>query len=131
MPATLKPLFLRLYRAGVLVVIAWLIHDQHRWLMAQGEASLDVSRVRDFFPTAASLSARDPDSGVQRVLDAAGATLGLVTQTAPESDKILGYSGPTNTLIGCNGWDRRAPPCVFPNRSRWRRSRRWCLTLRP
>jgi Na+-translocating ferredoxin:NAD+ oxidoreductase RnfG subunit len=102
MPGTLTPLLLRGYRAGVLVAIAWLIHDQHRWFMAQSEASLDVSRVRDFFPTAASLSARDPDSGVQRVIDAGGATLGLVTQTAPESDKILGYSGPTNTLIACD-----------------------------
>src|SRR5690348_15318451 len=96
------PLLLRLYRAGVLVVIAWLIHDQHRWFMAQSEASLDVSRVRDFYPSAASLGPRDPDSGVQRVIDSAGATVGLVTQTAPESDKILGYSGPTNTLIACD-----------------------------
>src|SRR5436190_2816351 len=102
MPPSLKPLRLRLSRAGVLVAIAWLIHDQHRWFMAQGGASLDASRVRDFFPTAASLGPRDPDSGVQKVLDNAGATLGLVTQTAPESDKILGYSGPTNTLIACN-----------------------------
>jgi Na+-translocating ferredoxin:NAD+ oxidoreductase RnfG subunit len=102
MPAILKPLLLRLYRAGVLVAIAWLIHDQHRWFMAQSEASLDVFRVRDFFPTATSLGPRDPDSGVQRVIDAGGATLGLVTQTAPESDTILGYSGPTNTLIACD-----------------------------
>ncbi len=102
MPATLKPLLLRLYRAGVLVAIAWLIHEQHRWLAAQTGGALEVSHVRDFFPAAASLGPRDPDSGVQRVLDAGGATLGLVTQTAPLSDKILGYSGPTNTLIACD-----------------------------
>jgi NosR/NirI family nitrous oxide reductase transcriptional regulator len=102
MPARLKPLLLRLYRAGVLVAIAWLIHDQHRWLTAQAEVSLDVSRIRDFFPNAASLGPRDPDNGVQRVLDDAGGTLGMVTQTAPLSDKILGYCGPTNTLIACD-----------------------------
>lgn len=102
MPASFTPLLLRLYRAGVLVVIAWLIHDQHRWFMAQGDNALDVSRVRDFFPSAASLGSRDPDTGVQRVLDGTGATLGLVTQTTPLSDKILGYSGPTNTLIVCD-----------------------------
>ena len=99
MPSRLKPLLLRLYRAGVLLVVAWLIHDRHRWFMAQSEAALDVSRIRDFFPSAASLGPRDPDTGVQRVLDEAGGTLGLVTQTAPLSDKILGYCGPTNTLI--------------------------------
>ena len=102
MPASLRPLLLRLYRAGVLVAIAWLIHDQHRWMMAQTELTLDVSRVRDFFPKAASLGPRDPDTGVQRVLDSTALTLGLVTQTAPLSDKILGYSGPTNTLIACD-----------------------------
>lgn len=102
MSSLLKPALLRLYRAGVLVVIAWLLHDQHRWFTAQSETSLDVSRVRDFFPTAASLGARDPDSGVQKVLDGKGTTLGLITQTAPLSDKILGYCGPTNTLIACD-----------------------------
>jgi NosR/NirI family transcriptional regulator, nitrous oxide reductase regulator len=101
-----KPVLLRLYRAGVLVVIAWLIHDQHRWFMAQTEGALDVSGVRDFFPAAASLGARDPDTAIQRVLDSSGETLGLVTQTTPLSDKILGYSGPTNTLIACDAQGR-------------------------
>lgn len=98
----IRTTLLRLYRAGVLAVIAWLLHDQHRWFTAQSETSLDVSRVRDFFPAAASLGARDPDSGVQKVLDGKGTTLGMVTQTAPLSDKIIGYCGPTNTLIACD-----------------------------
>lgn len=102
----LKPLLLRLYRAGVLMAIAWLIHDQHRWFIAQSEAALDVSRIRDFFPSAASLGPRDPDTGVQRVLDDTSGTLGLVTQTAPLSDNILGYCGPTNTLIAFDAQGR-------------------------
>ena len=101
-PSPLKPILLRLYRAAVLVFIAWLLHGQHRWFMAQAGSTLDVSRVRDFFPGAASLGPRDPDTGVQRVLDASQAVLGLVTQTTPISDSILGYSGPTNTLIACD-----------------------------
>lgn len=102
MTGHLKPILLRLYRAGVLVVIAWLIHAQHRWMTAQSADSLEIAQVRDFFPDAASLGKRDPDSGAQRVLDAHGEVLGLVTQTAPLSDKIIGYSGPTNTLIACD-----------------------------
>lgn len=99
---TLNPLLLRLYRAGVLAVIAWLIYDQHQWVKAQTEGMLSVERIKDFFPEAVSLGARDPASGVQRVFDAAEETIGMVTQTAPLSDKIIGYSGPTNTLIACD-----------------------------
>lgn len=102
-PAPLmKPLLLRLYRAGVLVAIAWLMHSQHRWFMAQAGSLLQVSQVRDFFPEAATLGPRDPDSGVQRVLDETQTVLGMVAQTSPLSDKIIGYSGPTNTLIACD-----------------------------
>ena len=93
----MKPFLIRLYRAAVLTVIAWLIHDQHRWFMAQRDATLDVSRVRDFFPAAASLGPRDPDTGVQRVHDDAGGTLGLVTQTAPLPDSPGGSRGSTDT----------------------------------
>lgn len=79
--------------------MAWLIHAQQLWMKTQTEGSLDVARVRDFFPTAASLGARDPDSAMQRVLGPSGEFLGMVAQTAPLSDSIIGYSGPTNTLI--------------------------------
>lgn len=99
---TLNPLLLRLYRAGVLAVIAWLIYDQHQWVKAQREGVLSVERIKDFFPEAVSLGSRDPASGLQRVFDATEETLGMVTQTAPLSDKIIGYSGPTNTLIACD-----------------------------
>jgi len=95
----LKPFLLRLYRAGILVSIAWLIHAQQRWMKAQMEGSLDISRVRDFFPGATTLGPREPESATQRVLGTNGEFLGMVTQTAPLSDGIIGYSGPTNTLI--------------------------------
>ncbi|WP_206026134.1 FMN-binding protein [Roseimicrobium sp. ORNL1] len=101
-PSRLNPIFLRLYRAGILVAIAWLMHTQHRWFMAQEGSTLDPTRLRDFFPAAASLGPRDPDTGVQRVLDGSGVVLGMVAQTSPLSDKIIGYSGPTNTLIACD-----------------------------
>ena len=101
-PSRLKPVLLRLYRASILVAVAWLMHSQHRWFMAQSGSTLDVTRLRDFFPAAASLGPRDPDTGVQRVLDQSGSLLGLVAQTTPLSDKIIGYSGPTNTLIACD-----------------------------
>jgi len=95
----LKPVLLRVYRAGVLVVILWLVHEQHQWFKAQSGPALTVARVTSFFPGATSLGPVNPGTGVQAVLDAAGQKLGQVTQTAPLSDKIIGYAGPTNTLI--------------------------------
>src|SRR4051812_23305161 len=100
--AALKLILLRIYRAGVLVSIARLIHAQHRWMKAQSEDAITVAQVRDFFPEAAALGLRDPESGAHVVSDADGERLGLVMQTAPFSDKIVGYSGPTNTLIACD-----------------------------
>ena len=96
---TFSPILLRLYRAGVLVVIGWLLHQQHVWFAAQNDSNLTAAKVRDYFPAVESLGPKDPATGVQRVLDDAGNVLGLVTQTAPLSDSIIGYSGPTNTLI--------------------------------
>jgi Na+-translocating ferredoxin:NAD+ oxidoreductase RnfG subunit len=93
-----KPFLLRAYRAGVLVLIAWLIHDQQKWLTDQRQATLTVERVRDFFPDAKVLGAVE-SNGLQRVWDGNENTLGFVAQTAPLSDRIIGYSGPTNTLI--------------------------------
>lgn len=55
-----------------------------------------MERIRDFFPTAAVLT---PQGGMQAVKDESGITLGHVMQTSPEADDIIGYSGPTNTLI--------------------------------
>ena len=67
-----------------------------------GAQELGVERVRDFFPNAETLESRDGNN-MQRVLDDSGITLGFVTQTAPESDDIIGYSGATNTLIALDG----------------------------
>lgn len=98
----MKAVLLRLYRAGALALIAWLVHAQYRWMKAQTEAVLTVAQVRDFFPEAATLGTRDPVSGAQAILDAEDNRIGLATQTAPLSDTIIGYSGPTNTLIVCD-----------------------------
>ena len=62
-------------------------------------ADLKVEQVRDFFPAAASLDAtRDPVG----VTDASGALIGHVMTTAPGSDDIIGYSGPTHGLLALN-----------------------------
>lgn len=84
---------LRSYRLALLVAAVLLLRE--RAPSTSGEP-LTVERVRDFFPAAASL---EVVGDIQAVKDASGITIGTVAQTAPGSDSIIGYSGPTNTLI--------------------------------
>lgn len=94
------------YRVALFVTIISMIHLGHRWYTAQrrGDSAepIPVAEVRKFFPGASQLGAYDPDHGGQTVADGAGKHLGFVVQTSPESDKVIGFSGPTNTLIAFN-----------------------------
>lgn len=85
---------LRLFRLALLGTAVWLLRH-HAPPQASG-SRLTAEQVRDFFPTAASLAAAGDWLTVK---DASGITLGAVAETAPGSDDIIGYSGPTNTLI--------------------------------
>jgi len=93
------PNLLRLYRAGVLVAIAFLIHWQARWFEAQRGTTISVRLARKFFPTATRVQLRDPERGLHYVVDARGDTLGLLLTTSPHTDDIVGYSGPNDLLV--------------------------------
>lgn len=95
MPKSLSSLLLRLWRL-LLLAAAVLVLQRAEQQRRAADLTLSVERVRDFFPTAASLQ---PLADLLAVRDASGVTLGYVMQTAPDSDTITGYSGPTNTLI--------------------------------
>lgn len=87
-----KSIALRLWRVALLAAAVFAIRRSHQ----PAALELTVERVRDFFPAAAVLT---PQNGMQLVKDESGITLGHVMQTSPEADDIIGYSGPTNTLI--------------------------------
>ena len=87
-----KSIALRLWRVALLAVVVFAIRRSHQSVAMD----LTVERVRDFFPAAAVLT---PQNGMQVVKDESGITLGHVMQTSPEADDIIGYAGPTNTLI--------------------------------
>ena len=95
MPKSLSSLLLRLWRLLLLAAAVMVLQRAEQQRRA-ADLTLSVERVRDFFPTAASLQ---PVADLLAVRDASGVTLGYVMQTAPDSDTITGYSGPTNTLI--------------------------------
>src|SRR5216117_3210787 len=100
MPRVLKsPLLLRVYRAGVLLVIVALIHQQAHWRDAQRGSSVSIRQARKFFPAAARVQLRDPERGLHFVTDDRGDTIGCLLTTSPQTDAIIGYSGPNNLLI--------------------------------
>ena len=102
MPKSLSSLLLRLWRL-LLLAAAVLVLQRAEQQRRAADLTLSVERVRDFFPTAASLQ---PVADLLAVRDASGVTLGYVMQTAPDSDTITGYSGPTNTLIALDAGRR-------------------------
>ncbi|HVJ69281.1 MAG TPA: FAD:protein FMN transferase [Caulifigura sp.] len=92
---------IRLTRAVLLVAACGLIAVSHQRTVAtpiDGDVAFeDAARL---FPSAARFGARDPATRGQIVLDAGGRPLGVVLQTSPQTDHLVGYAGPSNVLIG-------------------------------
>ncbi len=103
-----RRLVVHLARLAVFVSIIGLIHLQYASSSARvtAIADLSVDQVVSLFPAAASLAGVASDDGRMAVSDADGKSLGYVVQTSPESDHIIGFSGPTNVLIGFDDLDR-------------------------
>lgn len=97
-------------RIAIVVGVLWLLRAQQleraESAAAAAAQGVDLADVVDFFPEADHL--RDPigPSGQQAVIDHDGNTLGFVLQTDPASQSIIGYSGPTNTLLAFSAAQR-------------------------
>lgn len=63
-------------------------------------SKITLSDVQNIFPQAALISDQPARGGSRPILDAAGEPIGYVVQTSPGSDSIIGFSGPTNVLVG-------------------------------
>jgi Na+-translocating ferredoxin:NAD+ oxidoreductase RnfG subunit len=61
---------------------------------------LTAEAVAPLFPEAASVAPDEAYPSLWRVLDAQGEPLGAVLRTSPAADNVVGYQGPTDTLIG-------------------------------
>ena len=57
----------------------------------------DLQRI---FPEADRIEADAGDPSVIRVTDAAGIPLGWALRTSPAADRVVGYQGPTDALVG-------------------------------
>ncbi len=89
-------------RAALFGAIVLLIHWQSRKLShpvgEKSTAELTLAQVRTALPAAAGLAPPSSQPG-QDILDDQGKLLGFALQTSPESDGIIGFSGPTNVLL--------------------------------
>ena len=92
-------LLLRFYRAGVLLVLIVLVHQQTRWFEAQRGPSISLRQARKFYPAANRVQLRDAERGLHYVTDARGETIGCLLTTSPHADNIIGYAGPNDLLI--------------------------------
>ena len=92
--------------AGVLA----LIHSKSEELAAAraltASSPVQLEEVLDLFPAAASLSETPDERGRREVLDAAGLRLGSFVRTSPLADDVIGFCGPTDTLIAFDARDR-------------------------
>jgi NosR/NirI family nitrous oxide reductase transcriptional regulator len=90
----------RLLRVTLLALAVICLRDAAQRRQAATDAlALAPERLRDFFPAAARVEPVAADDPWHRVFEEGGALLGTVAQTAPESNRVIGYSGSTNTLI--------------------------------
>jgi len=89
-------------RLAVLGMILFLMHRQHAKALvrmrAGGLTAVSLSQLQILFPGATALGHAESHGG--RFVLRGETPVGYVIQTFPEAQRYLGFSGPTNTLIG-------------------------------
>lgn len=86
------------FRCAVLVVIVLLINAHRTRLRIEADSPVKLAEVAGLYPRAARLN-RDNEKLGLYVLDKEDRVIGYVIRTRPVCDSIIGYCGPTDTLI--------------------------------
>ena len=96
-------------RVGLFLTIIALIHWQSARFAAQRKEQplvpTNIQEVKHFFPGAANLTDQPRADGGREVVNETGAALGYVIQTSPQSDHVIGFSGPTNMALAFSNDD--------------------------
>lgn len=94
---------LHLYRWSIFIAIIFLIRSQHQQSLAERKLALEVSApihvVQEFLPQADRFGTQRSSRGGRPILNKNGTPLGFALQTSPQSDSVIGYAGPNNTLL--------------------------------
>jgi len=92
-------------RLFVLCCVVWLIHSQHQKVLSETQTRADYQRLipalQEVLPDAQSLKLpRIKDgTGLLAIEDSQRQQIGWMARTSPESDRIIGFSGPTDVLL--------------------------------
>lgn len=115
-----RALLLHVIRLAMFAALLLIVRLRHHEFLAREAAReltpIDADRLLDFFPTAVGTGTIDPEMRTQTVLDANGERLGFALQTSPDSDHIVGFSGPTNVLLAFDSEDRIVGTSVLNSR---------------
>ncbi|QDT97018.1 FMN-binding protein [Gimesia aquarii] len=95
----LKSIALKTYRMSVLVLIVFLIRDYYVRTRVQGKSPIELQEVQSFLPQAHSLKIDHSDRMGLFILDQNQKQIGYAIRTSPISDEIIGYCGPSDTLL--------------------------------
>ncbi|QDT43341.1 4Fe-4S binding domain protein [Gimesia alba] len=99
-PASLlRSVSLKVYRIVVLVLIVFLIRDYYVRKRVQGDAPILLHEVQAILPAADSLRVDHSARNGLFILNQEQQTIGYAVRTSPISDEIIGYCGPSDTLI--------------------------------
>jgi NosR/NirI family transcriptional regulator, nitrous oxide reductase regulator len=95
--------------AAIFVVMHWTHSQMLNASRMQSVNEIDFHAITKVFPKAVKwgdTKAGPTGYGGLQVLDAQGDPLGYVIQTSPDSDRFLGFSGPTNLFIAFDNDNR-------------------------
>ncbi len=96
----------RICRFGALALIVWLANRNHQEFlheMQERSHALDPGKILPAYDSAVALEEDKDEPGSYLVLDGNGNELARLTQTSPEGDSAIGFSGPTNLWVE---WDK-------------------------
>ncbi|MFT7676599.1 MAG: NosR/NirI family nitrous oxide reductase transcriptional regulator [Planctomycetota bacterium] len=109
-PRRRKQLALHLVRVLLFASVLCLIHREQETLNAARALApttqVNIEELLELFPRAASLSETPGARGRREVLDGDGDVLGFIVRTSPLADDVIGFCGPTDTLIAFNSRER-------------------------
>ena len=94
--------FRHLFRFIALATIVGLIHKSHQEFLSKlndkGQP-IELSDVQKVLPQAVALNSEDDNPAEVHAYDEQEKPIGLITQTSPQGDSAIGFSGSTNLMV--------------------------------
>jgi hypothetical protein len=91
---------------AMLLAIVWMVRDHHVRLRIDGDSRITLAEVQELLPNATALQTDHGQRAGLTVFSAAGETIGYAVRTAPLSNDLIGYAGPTDTLLVLDAGDK-------------------------